>query len=735
MQTLFDAKNPTTPYLTITYDAKSRVSQQQMADGSLWQIAYTEDSAGRIAQANVTDPRGIVRRVIFNGNRQVISHTTACRSAPPATDPCNLTIAETATYTRQTGSNLVTAIQDPLLRQTTFQYDTQGHLLSRTNLANSGTPITSSYTTDPALSRVSGVTDTLSRTAAFTYDAQGNLTVVSGPLGHTTQFDYLPSGQPYRITDALSQPSQLGYDHGLLVTAADPLGQTSRRFADSMGRTLQTTNAMGQTTRRQYDALGRVTQVTDPAGNATSFSYDANSNLHIVTDALTHATTYDYDSLDRLSTRHDPLGQLESYDYWPGGLLRSHTDRLGQQTTYDYDELGRLHAATFGPGDTLTYTYDAGDRLTRIHDSLATGPIQRTYDDLNHLQQETTPQGSVSYVPAPLGRRTSMAVAGQPQVSYYDARGRLQSISQGTTSVGFGYDILDRRTSLTLPNGIQLSYGYDADSRLTSVTYQQGTTTLGDLSYSYDAIGQHLTMGGSYARTGLPAPMSGALYDANNRLTQWNGVPLPAGAWDANGNLLNDGTRQYTWNRRHQLTSIAGPTSASFLYDAFGRRVQKTIGGTTTGFLYDGLNPVAELAGTTPTATLLTGLNSDEYFQRTEGGTTRTFLPGALGSTLALTDSTGTLQTQYTYDPFGNSTSSGAASTNPYQYTGRENDGTGLQYSRARYYSSGSSARTRWVSAATSTSTPMAATTRSASAIRSAWRRTPGPRPRSSRAT
>ena len=37
------------------------------------------------------------------------------------------------------------------------------------------------------------------------------------------------------------------------------------------------------------------------------------------------------------------------------------------------------------------------------------------------------------------------------------------------------------------------------------------------------------------------------------------------------------------------------------------------------------------------------------------------------------------------YEPYGEVTATGA-STNPYQYTGRENDGTGLYYYRARYY-------------------------------------------------
>ena len=39
------------------------------------------------------------------------------------------------------------------------------------------------------------------------------------------------------------------------------------------------------------------------------------------------------------------------------------------------------------------------------------------------------------------------------------------------------------------------------------------------------------------------------------------------------------------------------------------------------------------------------------------------------------------------YDPFGMATVTGTGSTNSYQFTGREHDGTGLVYYRARYYS------------------------------------------------
>jgi RHS repeat-associated protein len=71
---------------------------------------------------------------------------------------------------------------------------------------------------------------------------------------------------------------------------------------------------------------------------------------------------------------------------------------------------------------------------------------------------------------------------------------------------------------------------------------------------------------------------------------------------------------------------------------------------------------------------------------RSDGTGTRGVLRDGLGSVLALVDSAGVVQTQYTYEPFGATTTSGQANANPSQYTGRENDGTGLYFYRARYY-------------------------------------------------
>ena len=62
-------------------------------------------------------------------------------------------------------------------------------------------------------------------------------------------------------------------------------------------------------------------------------------------------------------------------------------------------------------------------------------------------------------------------------------------------------------------------------------------------------------------------------------------------------------------------------------------------------------------------------------------------LRDANNNVIALTDANQQSQTQYRYQPYGTTTATGSADVNPQQYTGRENDGTGLYYYRNRYYS------------------------------------------------
>ena len=356
-----------------------------------------------------------------------------------------------------------------------------------------------------------------------------------------------------------------------------------------------------------------------------------------------------------------------------------------------YDALNRRTIATYADASNTVYTYDKGNRLLQINDSTA-GLITRTYDGLNRLTSEQTPQGTVGYTYDAASRRATMTVPGQALISYsYDNGNRLTQITQGSSIVQFGYDNANRRTSLTLPNNILVEYAYDAASRVTSITYKQnGTTVIGDLTYEYDKAGNRTKTGGSWARTGMPEPVTATSYDANNRQLTFGDKIL---AYDDNGNLQSitdsNGTTLYSWNARNQLVGISGPSvNASFVYDGIGRREKKTINGNLTEFLYDRRNPVQETSGATVLANILPGLGIDEFLTRTDvvAGTTSNFLTDALRSPVVVTDNAGTVQTEYTYEPFGKTTVTGNFNSSSYQYTGRENDGTGLYYYRKRYY-------------------------------------------------
>jgi hypothetical protein len=156
-------------------------------------------------------------------------------------------------------------------------------------------------------------------------------------------------------------------------------------------------------------------------------------------------------------------------------------------------------------------------------------------------------------------------------------------------------------------------------------------------------------------------------------------------AYDGNANLLSDGTNTYSWEARNQLASIAGPLRAGFTYDSFGRRTSLTINGGTTQYLLLKGDTVGQEISPTG-AHLISGLGTSRTDPAT--GLNATFVTDDSGDTIALTDDTGTIQTDYSYGPFGAVSPTGAPSTNPYQLSGTENDGTGLYYaSSGGYYS------------------------------------------------
>jgi RHS repeat-associated protein len=220
----------------------------------------------------------------------------------------------------------------------------------------------------------------------------------------------------------------------------------------------------------------------------------------------------------------------------------------------------------------------------------------------------------------------------------------LQENRNGTLDT-FAYDDLYEITSANV-NGLQYTWWYDnLGNRLREDKGFQET------DYYYDAANCAVTIGGRTV------------------------------THDPNGNVTAYGADAYTWDVRGRLTKLTRTgLTVDFTYDPWGNRTSKKVNGTLTKFLLDDEDVVSEVTGATTVNTLQSPL-LDQPLVRNG----RYFSPNQLGSTTTLTDSVGTVVQSYIYGPFGDVTAS-TGESNPFQFAGRENDGTGLYYNRKRYY-------------------------------------------------
>jgi RHS repeat-associated protein len=677
------------------FDSSGRVDLQTLANGGTYAFNYANAACG--GSPSVTDPTGNITCRTFDANGYASSVTYGAGTS----------LARTLSYQRDPTTKQVSSVTDsftsagnPITRTVSFSYFPNGDVQTITAPGGGAASVTTSYQYN-GYSQRSRVTDPLTHATQFGY-TNGCLTSITDALTNSLTLQCNNHGEPTSISDSYNDQSSLAYDHGDLQSVTDALGRTNTTFSDDAGRVLSVRNPYGEQTQNQYDPLSKLTKVIDPRGKSVSLAYDANENLTSVSiDATGSTIGYGYNAMNEVQSRTDPLSHQETLTYDLGGNLTKLTDRKGQVIKYCYDAINHLSFVGYKATNqtpacntnkyesTTTFTTDPGGRLTKEVDSAA-GTITRTYFLSDLLKKDTTPQGAVSYTYDDAGRRQTMTAGNQAQVSYsYFANNLFKNITQGSNVVSFTYDNANRLATETLPNADVQTYTDDAASEVTKISYDNGATNLGLIKYAYDTAGRRSTVWGSWARLGLPsATTSNATYNGDNQLTGWNGTTL---GYDTNGNLTSFGSQTYTWNARNQLTATSGG-SASFAYDGLGRRISRTAGGTTTKYLYDGLNPVQEQnASGSVTANEITGLGLDKTYWRNDlgNGTTRSLLTDVQGSVVAGVDGTGlSVQAAYTYTPFGQQTATlGSQETNPFQYTGREWDGTtGLQFSRARYY-------------------------------------------------
>ncbi|MBI5117896.1 RHS repeat protein, partial [Candidatus Poribacteria bacterium] len=714
---------------TLLYDAQSgNITGMGDSYGNLTQIGYdgwgnlasftdaagntrtmVSDAAGRVL--SMTDSEGNTTTFTFdpNGNR-LTSTDAAGKTSSFRYDKKSRLVSATdsagnTTHTNYDGNGNVVARTDAKGSTTTFKFN-KGNRLVKT-VDPLGNAVRQGYCADVGcpscgggggLNGVCSATDALGNTTVTRFDAMGRATETISPTGSvtTTQLDSL--GRQSKTIDALGNEATYLFDQlGRLWKVIDALGGVTEYGFDERGNRTSVRDANGNVTYFQYDLNNRLVKEINPLGIETSFTYDATGSRATRTDGNGFTTIYRYDQNRRLSEIEYPDGNKTQYafdekgnktfeGYFDDSLNFAATSR-----TFEYDDLNRLRSMTDSSlGKSIQYEFDVNGNRTAIID--AEGGVTRwEYDRNNRPVKVTDPDGQVTrFEYDAAGRRTKAVYPNGVWTEYlYDASSQLTHMvtrdRKNLTLQGWHYiyDLRGDRTSKTDHAGNVESYLYDGLGRLIQTTYPDGRV----VRWSYDAVGNRVTQDDNGSVTTYS-------YNAANQIQT---MTSPTGAqtnfgFDGNGNMTHkfepSGVTQYTWDFENRLRQVSSPSGVTdFGYDANGIRVFKESGGVRTDYLIDTVSVLAEYEAGARKSAYTLGSRIDEIISQTNDQGKFWYLADALGSVTGLTDSAGRVIKTYRYGAWGEDYGvTGTVVRNPYRWTAREWDSTGLQYNRARYY-------------------------------------------------
>ncbi len=521
--------------------------------------------------------------------------------------------------------------------------------------------VTSKLTYDARLWLTSSRTITAagSRTTSFAHDAVGNVIRVTQPDGSYLAIGYDAAHRRVRVTDALGH--RIAYTLDALgdatLTAITPAGSSKPVWQDA----------------KAFDALGRVIAEQRGAGQTTSFAYDGNGNVITALDPLSRKTTWAVDALNRVSKVTDPAAGVTGVTYDAHDRPLRVTAPNGAVTAYNYDGFGRVLASISPDSGTTLNDYDLSDNLLKTVDG--GGVItHHAYDGLNRVISTTYPNDAAEDVTYRydqsghgfgIGRLTGVTDAAGSLSLRYDELGNELGETRASGSVTlatrYGYDAASRIASITYPSGTEVNYGRDVMGRVTSVAAARpgdATATALIKSVTYQPFGP---VNGFAYGNGIVDARS---FDGDYRLTSLiePGALKLWYAYDAADNVkaVSDGitvsnTQTFGYDALDRLTAAASNAYGSFgwTYDAAGNRLTQTLAGSTTQYGYlPGSNRLSGLSGEGGTESIVyTGAGRIKGIQPSAGK--GIYLGYNQAGRLASVASDGSGVAAYSYDGFG----------------------------------------------------------------------------------
>ncbi len=556
----------------VRYDGAHNPTNRIDALGKAW--AYEYDSQHRLIAER--DPLGHTTRYQYDAKH----HPTVVSNALGGT--------VTTTYTAE-GLPLTattTGIGLPAARTTTFTYDAYGN--PQTIARTDGGTVTNTWN---ARGELLVTRDPHGNATTYTYDNRGLLTSVTDPDGNVISNIYNAAGHKTQTIDPRGNTTTYTYTPTYEISKVSyPDGSSVSNTYDTADRLVAITDGEGNTTTFTYDSAGRRIAVTDALGNTVRTALDPNGNTLATTNALGHVAYNAVDPLNRVTNAWDQVGsqtRTVSTEFDAAGRRTAVINPLSQRTQFSHDALGRIITTTRPDLATEHNQFDALGNLLRYTNAKNVAIVQTAYDGQSRPIAQTNALGNgKSWTYDAAGNLISRRDAEGAETEYiYDRMNRINRIEYPDNSVaGFSYDAAGNMLSATNADST-LGFGYDPMNRVSSVT-SSVFSVLSVVNYSHDKNGN---------RTGLTLPGNKTVtytYDDVNRLETLDlstfGVSTFDFSYDDANRLTNivypNGvTAAYTYDEGGRLTGLTYAKSGSafidraYTYNALGQITKRTI--------------------------------------------------------------------------------------------------------------------------------------------------------------
>ena len=399
---------------------------------------------------------------------------------------------------------------------------------------------------------------------------------------------------------------------------------------DDKGNETAKTDGNGNTVAYTYDDQNRVTKVSQ-GDNSTSISYTMGAdgvNTTSITDAMGHENieVTNAAGLTETTTSKGNLGESIStkFTYDTNGNKTKETYENGAYKTYHYDKKNRLtETNTYEAPEAgselgtrmlkTSYSYDGNDQLIEMVDYQVSGNSETAYRytecEYDGLQRKTT-HAELSQSEKP----TADEIRSHAIKYTYDAEGRLTKVTyptkkDGVRSLSYHYTSdgwlsvikADVYKGSDRKEATVRTYAYDSYGKVTEIKDYRNLLSDGDKAvkktYTYDSFDRVAKM----VYTDLEHPETvmesyAYSYDKNSNIvekTQVNNYP------QKDEEKVNE-TKHYTYDSLGRLVKTVttdhrkddSKQTVTYTYDKVGNRLAEDKGDTKTTYDYNGLDQV-----------------------------------------------------------------------------------------------------------------------------------------------